>query len=50
MMIKFKLGQGIIEYVLLLVFIALVVMVALRIMGPTFGSVYSQVVDGFGSY
>jgi pilus assembly protein Flp/PilA len=50
MMINFKLGQGIIEYVLLLVFIALVVMVALRVLGPAFGNVYSQIVAGFGSY
>jgi pilus assembly protein Flp/PilA len=42
-------GQGIIEYVLLLVFIALVVMVAMRVLGPAFGNVYSQIVDGFGS-
>lgn len=46
----FTIGQGIIEYVLLLVFIALVVMVAMRVLGPAFGNVYSQIVDGFGSF
>jgi pilus assembly protein Flp/PilA len=45
-----KIGQGIIEYVLLLVFIALVVMVAMRVLGPAFGNVYSQIVDGFESF
>jgi len=42
------LGQGIIEYVLLLVLIVLVVMVALRVFGPAFGNVYSQIIVGLG--
>lgn len=43
-----QLGQGIIEYVLLLVLIALVVMVALRVFGPAFGNVYSQIIVDLG--
>jgi pilus assembly protein Flp/PilA len=45
---KMKLGQGIIEYVLLLVLIALVVMVALRVFGPAFGNIYSQIMVTLG--
>lgn len=36
-------GQGIIEYALLLVFIAVVVLVALRFFGPSLGNVYSSI-------
>jgi pilus assembly protein Flp/PilA len=40
--IKFS-GQGIIEYALMLVFIAVVVLVALRIFGPNLGNVFSDI-------
>jgi pilus assembly protein Flp/PilA len=36
-------GQGLIEYALILVFIALVVIVVLRVFGPSLGSIYSQI-------
>jgi Flp pilus assembly pilin Flp len=36
-------GQGLLEYVLLLVFIAVVVMVALQVFGPRLGAVFSSI-------
>jgi Flp pilus assembly pilin Flp len=36
-------GQGIIEYTLILVFIALVVIVVLKAFGPSLGLVFSQI-------
>ena len=45
---KLKLGQGIIEYVLILVLIALVLMVALRFFGPALGNIYSQIMVNLG--
>ncbi len=41
--IRKHLGQGIIEYTLILVFIALVVLVIFRAFGPSLGSVFSQI-------
>jgi len=39
----FDRGQGLIEYALILVFIAVVVLVALRIFGPNLGGIFSQI-------
>lgn len=36
-------GQGLIEYALILVFVALLVVVALRVLGPGIGGVFSNV-------
>jgi pilus assembly protein Flp/PilA len=36
-------GQGLIEYALILVLIAVVVIVVLRILGPQIGNVFSKV-------
>jgi pilus assembly protein Flp/PilA len=40
---KIKSGQGLIEYALILVLIAMVVIVALRIFGPYLGGIFSQI-------
>jgi pilus assembly protein Flp/PilA len=39
-------GQGLVEYALILVFVALVVLVILVIMGPAVGNLYSNVIAG----
>lgn len=36
------LGQGVIEYALILVLVALTVIIAMYMMGPTIGNVYSE--------
>ena len=38
-------GQGLVEYSLILVLVAIVVIVALSLLGPSIGNVFSQVVD-----
>jgi len=38
-------GQGLVEYSLILVFVALVVMVVLSLFGPSIGNVFSNIVD-----
>ena len=38
-------GQGLVEYALILVLVALVVIVILAIIGPAIGNVFSQVVS-----
>ena len=38
-------GQGLVEYALLLILVAFVVMVVLMLIGPTLGNVFSQVID-----
>ncbi len=43
-------GQGLIEYALILVFIALVVIVVLQILGPRLGSVFSDINSRLNSY
>jgi pilus assembly protein Flp/PilA len=42
-------GQGLIEYALILVFIALVVIVVLRVFGPSLGSVFSRISSSISS-
>lgn len=37
-------GQGLVEYALILVLVALVVIVILALLGPTIGNVFSNVV------
>jgi pilus assembly protein Flp/PilA len=39
-------GQGLVEYALILVFVALIVIVVLAILGPAIGNAFSQVVEG----
>ena len=38
-------GQGLVEYSLILVLVAIVVIIALALLGPSIGNVFSQVVD-----
>jgi pilus assembly protein Flp/PilA len=40
---KLLAGQGVIEYALIIVFIAIVVLVVLQIFGPSLGGVFSQI-------
>ena len=37
-------GQGLVEYALIILFIAIVIIAVLVIFGPTIGNLYSQVV------
>lgn len=39
-------GQGLVEYALILVFVAIVVIVVLAILGPSVGNMYSNIVSG----
>jgi len=39
-------GQGLVEYALILVLIAIVVIAVLLLLGPIVGNVFSQIVDG----
>ena len=41
-------GQGLVEYALILVLVAVVVIAILTVLGPQVGNVFSRVVDGFG--
>ena len=41
-------GQGLVEYALILVFVAIVVVGALALLGPAVGNAFSQVRNGFG--
>lgn len=41
-------GQGLTEYALLLIFVAMVVLAILMLMGPTLGNIYSQVTNNLG--
>lgn len=38
-------GQGLVEYALILVLVALIVIVVLAILGPAIGNIFSQVVS-----
>lgn len=37
-------GQGLLEYALIMVFVALIVIVALALLGPAIGKMYSDVI------
>ncbi len=39
-------GQGLVEYALILVLVAIVVIVALMLIGPAVGNVFSNIVKG----
>lgn len=41
---SFGKGQGMVEYALIMLFVALIIIVVLAILGPTVGNLYSQVV------
>ena len=39
-------GQGLVEYALILVLVAIVVLVILAILGPAIGGIFSKIVNG----
>lgn len=39
-------GQGLVEYALILVLVAIVVIAILTLLGPQIGNVFSQITDG----
>lgn len=39
-------GQGLVEYALILIFVAVVVVAALMALGPVIGNAFSQVISG----
>lgn len=41
-------GQGLVEYALILVLVALVVIAILTILGPQIGNIFSRVTSGLG--
>lgn len=41
-------GQGLVEYALILVLVAIVVIVALSILGPIIGNVFSEINSSLG--
>lgn len=47
---SFEKGQGLIEYALILVFIAIVVILAVTVFGETVGGLFSQVVSEFSGF
>jgi pilus assembly protein Flp/PilA len=44
-----KRGQGLVEYALILVLVAIVVMVILALLGPAIGNVFSNIVAAIGN-
>jgi pilus assembly protein Flp/PilA len=42
-------GQGLVEYALILVLVALIVIAILAILGPQIGNVFSQVTNGLAT-
>jgi pilus assembly protein Flp/PilA len=40
-------GQGLVEYALILVFVAIVVVAVLTIFGPTIGNTYTRIINMF---
>jgi pilus assembly protein Flp/PilA len=40
-------GQGLVEYALILVLVAVVVIAILTLLGPAVGNVFSQIMDAF---
>ncbi|OGO19537.1 MAG: pilus assembly protein [Chloroflexi bacterium RBG_16_48_8] len=42
-------GQGLVEYALILVLVAVVVIAILALLGPAIGNVFSQIVDGINN-
>jgi len=41
-------GQGLVEYALILVLVAIVVIAILTVLGPQVGNVFSQITSGLG--
>ena len=45
MLLRREEGQGLVEYALILVLVAVVVIAILMVLGPTIGNVFSRIVD-----
>ncbi|MCZ7551606.1 MAG: pilus assembly protein [Anaerolineae bacterium UTCFX2] len=41
---SFQKGQGLVEYALIMLFVAIMIIVVLAVLGPAVGNMYSQVV------
>jgi len=41
-------GQGLVEYALILVLVAIVVIAILALLGPEIGRVFSEIIEGLG--
>lgn len=41
-------GQGLVEYALILVLVAIVVIAILALLGPQIGNIFSQITSGLG--
>jgi pilus assembly protein Flp/PilA len=41
-------GQGLVEYALILVLVAVVVIAVLTLLGPIIGNVFSDIINGLG--
>ena len=41
-------GQGLVEYALVLVLVAVVIIAILTLLGPQIGNVFSQIIEGLG--
>ncbi len=48
MLMKRQEGQGLVEYALILVLVAIVVIAILAVLGPQIGNVFSQISSGLG--
>lgn len=48
-LLKEESGQGLVEYALILLFIAMAVIIILILVGPIVGNVFSKVINGFPS-
>jgi pilus assembly protein Flp/PilA len=44
-----EIGQGVVEYALVLVLVAVVVIAILTLLGPQIGNVFSRIVNALGS-
>lgn len=42
-------GQGLVEYALILVLVAVVVIAILALLGPAIGNVFSEILDGINN-
>jgi pilus assembly protein Flp/PilA len=42
-------GQGLVEYALILVLVAIVVIAILALLGPQIGNVFSRIIDALGN-
>ena len=48
MMLQRQEGQGLVEYALILVLVAIVVIAIMAVLGPQIGNIFSQITTGLG--